>query len=192
MDDPQFLPAHAKAVLIGAMGVGKTALSTYAVSHVFEPLYQATIGVKYATYNTELTGRPVTMDLWDTAGMERYSPLGPIYYHGAHAAIFVYDLTNPQTAAELETWYGAFVGAVGNDFYGIVVGNKRDLLPDPDTEEMRAWAAARRLGFITTSAKTGDQVKELFDMAVQGGFLMKNTGVFERPSPVQREDCRCC
>jgi small GTP-binding protein len=71
------------------MGVGKTALSTYAVSHIFNPFYQATIGVNYATYTTELTGHAVAMDLWDTAGMERYSPHGPIYYHGTQAAICV-------------------------------------------------------------------------------------------------------
>jgi 50S ribosomal subunit-associated GTPase HflX len=84
------------------------------------------------------------------------------------------------------------VGTVGNDFYGIVVGNKSDLLPDADTEGMRAWAAVRRLGFITTSAKTGDQVKELFDMTVQGAFLQKNLDVFERQLPVEAADCPCC
>jgi small GTP-binding protein len=191
-EETQFLPAHAKAVLIGSMGVGKTALSSYAIFRVFDPIYQATVGVGYATYQTEITGHPVSMDLWDTAGMERYSSLGPIYYRGADAAIFVYDLTNPQTATEIETWYEAFVGAVGNPFYGVVVGNKLDLLPDADTEAMSAWAAEHRLGFLTTSAKTGHHVTALFDMAVQGAFLVKNTDVFERPSPVQAGDRRCC
>lgn len=38
------------------------------------------------------------LDIWDTAGLERFQSLIPMYYRGAHAALVVYDITN-------EVWY---------------------------------------------------------------------------------------
>jgi len=185
---------QAKAVLIGSMAVGKTALSNRIIERFFECNYEATVAVGYAVYKSTLTGHPVELQLWDTAGMERYTSLGSIYYQGADAAIFVYDLTRSQTALELDTWHEGFLDAVSTPFYGVVVANKADLAPHEATAQMEEWAANHKFGFIKTSAKTGENVDDLFEMAVQGAFLVKNHRVFEREPPAQEPPGQnsCC
>jgi Ras-related protein Rab-5C len=185
---------QAKAVLIGSMAVGKTAMSNRIIDQFFESTYQATVAVGYSVYKATLTGHPVELQLWDTAGMERYTSLGPIYYQNADAAIFVYDLTRAQTAVELDGWVQGFTDAITNPFYGVVVANKIDLAPDEPTAQMEEWAASRRFGFIRTSAKTGENVDVLFEMAVQGAFLIKNTGVFQMAEPAHETPTqrKCC
>jgi 50S ribosomal subunit-associated GTPase HflX len=92
-------------------------------------------------------------------------------------------------------WYGHFIQAVDNHFYGIVVANKLDLVPDADVDEMRVWATDHKLGFITTSAKTGENVDVLFEMAVQGAFLAKNNRIFEKhaePEQPSSGGWQCC
>jgi Ras-related protein Rab-5C len=188
MDDPPY----AKAVVVGSMGVGKTALSNCIVSNFFDPSYQATIGVGYSVYPSTLSGHSVSLHLWDTAGMEKYTSLGPIYYRGAHAAIFVFDVTDPQSALDLDGWCQAVADANDKPFYGVVAANKIDLVQMADVDGIERWARGRRFGFVRTSAKTGQNVKELFDMAVQGAFLIKDSQVFLRTIQPETEKRGCC
>ena len=43
--------------------------------------------------------------MWDTAGQERFQSLHPGFYHGAHAAILVFDVMRKQTYKNLQIWY---------------------------------------------------------------------------------------
>jgi small GTP-binding protein len=174
------------------MGVGKTALSNTIISNFFDPQYQATVGVGYGIYRSYLSGHPVELALWDTAGMERYTSLGPLYYRGAHAALFVYDVADLQTALDIESWHRSVAGAVGGPFYGIVVANKIDLVQAADVREMEEWAKGHKFGFVQTSAKTGQNVVHLFEMAVQGAFLLKDSELFERARPRDESQRTCC
>lgn len=36
----------------------------------------------------------VKLEIWDTAGQEKYHSVCHLYYRGAHAALLVYDITN--------------------------------------------------------------------------------------------------
>ncbi len=39
----------------------------------------------------------VKLQLWDTAGNERFGPLNRLYYRDCTAALIVYDITNKST-----------------------------------------------------------------------------------------------
>ena len=182
---------QAKAVLIGSMAVGKTALSNSAQGHDFQETYQATIATGYYVYHSTVNGKPVALQIWDTAGMEQYKSLGPIYYRGSHAAIFVYDLTRESTAREISMWYENFMQSVQNDFYGILVANKLDLVDsNVSTTMMEAWAEEHGMDFLKTSAKTGTNIEKLFEMVVQGSIRVRNSSIFqENPEPVAEKKC---
>jgi translation initiation factor IF-2 len=60
---------------------------------------------------------------------------------------------------------------------------------------MEAWARDKKLGFIKASAKTGENVAELFDMAAQGAFLIRNAHIFEKDphtAALGRKSSGCC
>lgn len=184
---------QAKVAIIGSMHVGKTAISNRIQYDMFTKDYQATIGAGYYVYNYD---NKMELQVWDTAGMERYRTLGPIYYRDSRAAIFVYDLSDNSTGDELEKWVDNFRSVVEEPFYGIVVGNKSDLICDLDkstTSKMEQWALDQKFDFIITSAKTGENIDKLFEKIANGALDVLKTEKFKtteiRVSSTQK---RCC
>lgn len=51
--------------------------------------------------------------IWDTAGQERFQSLGVAFYRGAEACVLVYDITNPKSFDQLDSWREEFLHQVG-------------------------------------------------------------------------------
>lgn len=157
-----------KIVIIGSVAVGKTAITNRIQYNEFEEEYQATIGAGYIPYRTTCDGKEVELQIWDTAGMERYKSLGPIYYREAVGAIIVYDQTDQDSANAIKKWLEAFRTTVKTPATIMIVGNKDDLenkvvANDP----IQQWAEENNFGFFLTSAKTGKNINELFQDLVR-------------------------
>ncbi len=149
-----------KVVMLGAPAVGKTSLVRRFVHEVFEGDYRSTLGVKVDRKNVDVDGKNVNLLLWDVHGETEGIVVTSSYLQGAHAAILVFDATRPETmgmAAEL----GRRVreNSPGVEVY--VVANKTDLDVNwPVVGE--ATAAAGFESVLSTSAKTGEGVEQLF------------------------------
>jgi small GTP-binding protein len=153
-----------KIVVIGAVAVGKTSITNRLQGIQFEEDYLPTIGAGYVPWRTVRNGRNVELQIWDTAGMERYRSLGPIYYRDAVAAVLVYDQGEQSSADALSKWLEAFRNTVKGRAYIAVVGNKDDLEKKAvEPGSMRSWAEQNNFDFFLTSAKTGNGVIELFE-----------------------------
>ena len=44
------------------------------------------------------------IQLWDTAGQEKFKTITRTYFKGAHGAIIVYDITNRDSYNNVHTW----------------------------------------------------------------------------------------
>jgi small GTP-binding protein len=153
-----------RVVLIGDSQVGKTSLIHRFVRSSFERQQKSTIGAVFHTYEQTWKGRQVIMQIWDTAGQEKYRSLGPIYYRNSAAGIAVFDLTSKETLPGLEKWITEFKKYTEEPLL-FIVGNKSDLDGQQAIQRDEAEEFAKQQGATPffTSAKTGDQVKELFD-----------------------------
>jgi small GTP-binding protein len=156
-----------KVVIIGAVAVGKTAITSRLQYSQFDDDYQPTIGAGYIAHRTKFEGRDVELQIWDTAGMERYRSLGPIYYRDSAAAVIVYDVTEPESSEAVSKWLEAFRGTVKDNATIVIVGNKSDLPAVVDSAQLKSWAQSNQFGFFITSAKTGDGVTEVFEYLVK-------------------------
>lgn len=58
--------------------------------------------------------KKIKISLWDTAGQERYKALSKVYYKGASAAIVVYDITDPNSYVDVESWMKLLSSYVSN------------------------------------------------------------------------------
>lgn len=70
------------------------------------------------------------MQIWDTAGQEKYRSIAKIYYQEAKIAILVYDVTSKDSFEQMQVWGDELVDNAPKDIILAVVGNKVDLLGD--------------------------------------------------------------
>ena len=120
-----------KLILIGNSGTGKTSIINRYINEKFEDSYKCTIGVDFILKKIKINNQNIKLQIWDTAGMEKYKQITTSYYRGSHGAIVVFDLTNKDSFNDVQKWV--------NDFYNItnqssnmrsvvIVGNKSDLI----------------------------------------------------------------
>eukprot|EP01098_Paradermamoeba_levis_P007793 TRINITY_DN3243_c0_g1_i2.p2 TRINITY_DN3243_c0_g1~~TRINITY_DN3243_c0_g1_i2.p2 ORF type:complete len:103 (-),score=32.72 TRINITY_DN3243_c0_g1_i2:40-348(-) len=83
-----------KVVLLGHTNVGKTSLALRFVENVFYEANVPTIGASFFSKNIVMGNNKLKLQIWDTAGQEKFKTLVPMYYRDAKAAILVYDITN--------------------------------------------------------------------------------------------------
>jgi len=116
-----------KVCLIGDGGVGKTTYINRVIDGRFEKRYNATVG---ATNNPvsfqDNFNHTILFDVWDTAGQEKHALLKDVYYIGAHAAIFFFDVTSRVTCQNLGRWVREFQAVAGENVPIIVCANKMD------------------------------------------------------------------
>ena len=156
-------PLTVRVVLIGDSQVGKTSLIHRFVRNSFEKQQKNTVGAVFHTYTEEVDGQTIIMQIWDTAGQEKYRSLGPIYYRNASAGIAVLDISFPDSLQRLQQWIDDFRKFTDNPIL-YIVGNKTDI-ENPDLNmrsQIESFASKNSAETFFTSAKTGDNVNELF------------------------------
>lgn len=158
-----------KLVVVGAGGVGKTALTVQFTQQVFEDEYNPTIEDTYRK-DVMIDGVTFTMNILDTAGQEEYAVLRDQYWRTGDGFLLVYDITNPVSFDEIRTFYEQICRAKDVEDYPIVlVANKSDL------EDQRAVSATEGKDmakendwpFFETSAKKRINVEESFNALVR-------------------------
>ena len=73
-----------KILLMGNSGVGKSSIIQRYMKKTFEESYKCTIGVDFLMKTLEIKGKTVKLQLWDTAGQEKYKSMVSSYYRGAN------------------------------------------------------------------------------------------------------------
>uniref|UniRef100_A0A7N0RIC6 Uncharacterized protein n=1 Tax=Kalanchoe fedtschenkoi TaxID=63787 RepID=A0A7N0RIC6_KALFE len=155
---------HAKLVLVGDMGTGKTSIVLRLVKGQFYTNLESTIGAAFFTQILSLSEATVKFDIWDTAGQERYHSLAPMYYRGAAAAVVVYDISNKDTFTRAQKWVQELEKQENLNLVMALVGNKSDLESHREVaaEEGDQFAQQHGMIFVETSAKTTLNINDLF------------------------------
>jgi small GTP-binding protein len=152
-----------RVVVIGDSSVGKTSILSRLLEDRFDHNEGATIGANYQLWMDEIASVKVELQIWDTAGQEKYRSLGPIYFRGAIGAVIIYDVTNRESFNHLEDWITGFSEVAETGALIVVAGNKCDATEHVvGRAEAREWAIARGIDWYQTSAKTGEGITELF------------------------------
>jgi small GTP-binding protein len=157
-----------KVCLLGDFAVGKTSLVRRFVHNLFDDRYLSTIGVKVSR-KTVIIPRDaemvqLAMMLWDLAGSEEFTQMRDSYLRGTSGAVWVCDLTRPETLDSLPAYVEAlFEASPGARI--VLAANKRDLVDQQRITAAQIEAVANDLAApcYLTSAKTGDQVEALFN-----------------------------
>ncbi|MHA1772474.1 MAG: Rab family GTPase [Candidatus Thorarchaeota archaeon] len=158
-----------KVLLVGDANVGKSSLIRRVLLDEFDPNYQATVGVDLSAAALNVDPfTPVILTLIDLGGQADFSELRTQYYKGAHAVIFVYDVSDRSTFDNLERWiYGVqenIITMEGRELIPLLIANKIDRSDtrEVNPDEGRKFAEQWEFSYGEASAKDGTNVHSLF------------------------------
>lgn len=171
-----------KVIVSGDVAVGKTCLVNRFGHDIYANNYQTTIGVDFDIQKFNILGQSYLLQIWDTAGLERFKCITSSYYRGCQAALLVFDISNLSTLANVLRWKDEVLSSsktydqLLNDGHSdasqqtpvlFLVGTKSDL-PLADSTKQFIRDQANKLARLLeaelwfVSAQTGENVKELF------------------------------
>ncbi|XP_040261644.1 ras-related protein rab7-like isoform X2 [Bufo bufo] len=147
-----FSKQHVKLLLIGNAG--------------------ATIGADFFTKELRVDEQQVIVQIWDTAGTERFQSLGAALYRGTDCCLLVFDVTSPNSFNALDTWHKEFLVQADPEspekFPFVVIANKADLEERQVTpRQAQEWCKACTAEYYETSAKEAMNVNEAFLGAIR-------------------------
>ena len=191
---------EAKVVLLGATSVGKTCIVTRATSDFFDPEQVSTVGASFSAKTVESDDCRVTLRIWDTAGQERFRSLAPMYYQGSQAAIIVFSIDSNDSFEEASQWVEELKNHFDQMPHLYLVGNKADLIDRRLVTVENAQERADKMGatYFETSAKTGQNVEELFASIAEKIKLTEKPSDQKAPVPlrpkenVAKQEKKCC
>ena len=152
-----------RLLIIGDSFVGKTSFLSYYSSGSFNLNYLATAGLELITKDEIIDNKTIRIDLWDTAGNEKFYSLTTGFFKNAEGIMVMFDVTSPTSFENVRNWTESIkthLSLEANNIPVIIVGNKIDLKErEIKTEDANKYC--RELGFkyFETSAKTGENVK---------------------------------
>ena len=154
-------------VLLGDSGVGKTCIIARYISGSFDKNSTTTNGASFCSKNVRFDqlGKNLLLDIWDTAGQEKYKALTKFFYKDAAVCILVYDVTRKESFQSLKDyWYSQLKENSEPDIVIGVAGNKSDLYENEEVKEDEAREWAKEIGavFELTSAQNNTGINDLF------------------------------
>mgnify|MGYP001280517802 FL=1 len=174
-----------KCVTVGDGAVGKTCmLISYTTGH-FPEEYIPTVFDNY-TANVMVEGKPISLGLWDTAGQEDYDRLRPLSYPATDVFLVCFSVDSKTSLENVENKWLTEIQKFCPDTSFVLVGTKSDFRKDPPAgregqlvpvEEARAVAERQNAAkYIECSARTEENLKKVFDMAINVAITKRNSG----------------
>ncbi|KAK8897469.1 hypothetical protein M9Y10_015421 [Tritrichomonas musculus] len=172
----------AKILLIGESAVGKSSLLLQFTENKFKDCTMGTIGVDYKTKVIDIDGTSLKLQIFDTAGQEKFRTITKTYYRGAKGILVVFDVSRKDTFVLTRFWIDSIKESATSDVDVALVGNKCDLPRAVTKEEASKYADEYKIPYFETSAKDGTNVSEIF--AYLGKTILKR----ETKNPETREE----
>ena len=158
-----------KLIIIGDSYVGKTNIMSQYIKKEFNENSKSTIGVEFGNKIIKIDDKIIKAQIWDTAGQERYKSITSAYYKGAKGAFIVYDITSKVTFNSVDKWIQDLNLYGDKNLTLLLIGNKSDLEEKRQIKKEVGEEKAKSfgLGFIETSACTGENIDKAFDILLK-------------------------
>ncbi|CAK3755690.1 ras family [Lecanosticta acicola] len=165
----------AKIILLGPSGCGKSCLLHRFVKNEWRVLSSQTVGVEFASKIVKIgtAGRRkrIKLQLWDTAGTERFRSVSRSYYRGAAGAVLVYDVCDQRSFDGLGEFLSDARSLGSRELSVVLAGNKRDLVK----EATQGMAEEQQTGNKSPSLQPGSLLDDELSSSVGGGSLHRQS-----------------
>lgn len=207
----------ARVLLLGDSFVGKTSISNYISKGEFCPFTKPTTAVGFIVIHVDET---FDIQLWDTAGMERYRSLNKVYFREASGALLVFDFSSKASFDNISTWRDDFINGeslqnsvlflVGNKHDCVtgediniqpninenqnespILNSKKKLVQEVSEDEAAKFATENGMQYFAVSALTGEGISELVQ-AIQTTVPRRRINSEELPLAKADGKKNCC
>jgi Ras-related protein Rab-1A len=153
-----------KILLVGNSSVGKSSLFLRFVDDIWNETFVPTIGVDFKIKTIEVEKKNVKLQIWDTAGEERFRTIISSYYKGAHGILLMFDVTDYDSFESLENWLIEIEKNANKNVIKLLIGNKIDLEENRKVSYNQAkdFADSNGIQYIETSVKLNTNVNQAF------------------------------
>ena len=160
--DVSYLVNRQKLIFTGDVLVGKTSIINVLMGKKFIDEYEASIGVDFFSKSIKYKGKTLKLQIWDSAGQEKFRSLIPNYIRGSSLVFIVYDISNRKSFTNLQNWID-FVNNYENANI-VIIGNKIDLenKREVSTEEGKKFCEEKNFDFFEVSAKDDNNLNNMF------------------------------
>ena len=159
-----------KCIVVGDAGVGKSCYIRRLAKGVFDSLYQLTVGVELEFITCHVFGKKIRVQIWDTAGSERFHSIMRSYYRDCCICALVFDKTSKSSFDSISNkWQKDIVELCDPNVTCILVGNKCDMKHDIEVTREEGEALAKTLDcpYVEVSAKSGKEVEHSFRVLLE-------------------------
>lgn len=163
-----------KLLTLGESYVGKTTLIlNYMNPNIkttnLERLYP-TIGVDYQKKSVTIDNRNINVEIYDTAGQEKFKKITSQYYNGADGIILIFDITNKESFEKISFWIQDLSNKIDLDNTCLIlIGNKTDLKDQRkvSVEEAQKYAAQYNIEYYEVSALKNVGIIEMMEFFIK-------------------------
>ena len=186
-----------KILLLGDSSVGKTCFLLRFVEDSFTHNHISTIGVDYKIKLVNMNKQFIKLQIWDTAGQDRFRCITKNYFRGSDGIMLIYDITNQSSFNNIRNWISQIKDSLGEEARITLVGNKVDLESNRivSTEDGMKLAKEHNFEFFEASAKENINIEEAFSN-LSNEMLKKSTRGKIRSNSVLRntlnKEKKCC
>jgi small GTP-binding protein len=163
-----------KIIFVGDACTGKTSIINRIIDNPFNDTYEVSIGIDFMSKNIRFRGQNIKIQIWDSAGQEKYKGLIPSYIRNSSIVFIVYDVSNRSSFDNVKNWI-QFVKDIEKTTM-ILCGNKIDLDRDVNTNEGEEIAKSEGILFFECSAKTNENIKNMFFSSIS---LLPTFGIYD-------------
>ena len=153
-----------KIIFVGDAATGKTSIINRIIDNPFNEIYEISIGIDFMSKNIRFRGQNTKIQIWDSAGQEKYKGLIPSYIRNSSLVFLVYDVSRKESFDNIINWIN-FVRNIEKTIM-VLCGNKIDLTREVEKSEGEELAKKEGLLFFECSAKTNENIKYMFYSAV--------------------------
>lgn len=158
-----------KIVLIGDSNVGKTSIIDQFIEGKFGET-KPSIGALHKLKSIQIsTNEDIQLDIWDTAGQEKFRSIVPMYYKGSKGIMVIYDITSKDSFEGAKKWISDIEGS-SNPAVILLVGNKSDLEDNREvtSDMVSSYINSKGIGgYIECSAKENKNIFEAFKLIAE-------------------------
>ena len=195
-----------KLSIIGDSSVGKSNFLFKFIEGQFSPLHVATIGFDYKSRIVILpeSKKKVKLQIWDTAGQEKYMSINKNLFQRVQGVILMYDITKHETFEHLDIWLN-LIKQMTNDIPIVLVGNKLDQEDNIENgrsveySEGEDYARENNLDFFETSALDGTNIDKIFGTIsekilknLQDSRTSSSVSLVPEDRKVNKKKKKCC